>query len=247
MTDLELSYTRTTSKELDIGFSFRRTFTRIWTIVGLLSMAAIASSLQGGEKPQLLDNERAFADRIKKVCGWDDQGFVSRINEIKPDFITSLEAESDPEKVSWDHQRPFWKEIIRRYAETYEKIQRQANNQQKAIAINYRKEIQDLFAKRLELRGGGSVSWEMGMYIPGYVEWILGHINTEAERTPTDQELLQASLASFPLEMNPGAEKAVKGVISDLKRIEGKLPKKQAAFLRAEFHRFFSKEIPSAN
>jgi len=210
-------------------------------------MASMAASLQEGEMPQLLDNMRAFTDRIKKVCGWDDQGFVTRINEIRPDFITNLEAESDPEKVSWDHQRPFWKEIIRRYAGTYEMTQKQANTQQKAIAINYRKEIQDLFAKRLELRGGGSVSWEMGMYIPGYVEWILGHINTESDRSPTDQELLQASLASFPFEMNPGTEKAVKGVISDLKRIEGKLPKKQAAFLRAEFHRFFSKEIPSAN
>jgi len=220
---------------------------QICQFAGLLSLAAMASPLHGGERLQLLDNERAFADRIKKVCGWGDQGFITRINEIRPDFITSLEAESDPEKVSWDHQRPFWKEIIRRYAETYEKIQRQANTQQKAIAINYRKEIQDLFAKRLELRGGGSVSWEMGMYIPGYVEWILGHINTESDRSPTDQELLQASLASFPFEMNPGTEKAVKGVISDLKRIEGKLPKKQAAFLRAEFHRFFSKEIPSAN
>jgi hypothetical protein len=220
---------------------------QICQFAGLLSLAAMASPLHGGERLQLLDNERAFADRIKKVCGWDDQGFVSRINEIKPDFITSLEAESDPEKVSWDHQRPFWKEIIRRYAGTYEMTQKQANTQQKAIAINYRKEIQDLFAKRLELRGGGSVSWEMWMYLPGYVEWILGHINTESDRSPTDQELLQASLASFPFEMNPGTEKAVKGVISDLKRIEGKLPKKQAAFLRAEFHRFFSKEIPSAN
>lgn len=220
---------------------------RIWLLAGLLLLATLTSHLQGGEKPQFLDNKLAFTDRIKRVCGWDDQGFVTRINEVRPDFITSLEAESDPEKVSWDHQRPFWKEIIRRYAGTYEMIQKQANNQQKAIAIKYRKEIQDLFAKRLELRGGGSVSWEMWMYLPGYVEWILGHINTESDRSPTDQELLQASLASFPFEMNPGTEKAVKGVISDLKRIEGKLPKKQAAFLRAEFHRFFSKEIPSAN
>jgi hypothetical protein len=220
---------------------------QICQFAGLLSLAAMASPLHGGERLQLLDNERAFADRIKKVCGWGDQGFITRINEIRPDFITSLEAESDPEKVSWDHQRPFWKEIIRRYAETYEKIQRQANTQQKAIAINYRKEIQDLFAKRLELRGGGSVSWEMWMYLPGYVEWILGHINTESDRSPTDQELLQASLASFPFEMNPDTEKAINGVISDLKRIEDKLPKKQALFLRAEFHRFFSKEIPSAN
>ena len=222
---------------------------RIWKFAGLLSLAAIASSIHGGERPQLLDNERAFADQIKKVCGWDDQGFVTRINEIKPDFITSLEAESDPEKVSWDHQRPFWKEIIRRYAETYEKIQRQANNQQKIVASKYRKEIQDLFAKRHNLRGGGSVSWEMGMYIPGYVEWILGHINTVAERPPTDQELLKSSLTSYPFDVNPGAEneKVIKGVISDLKRLEGKLPPKQAAFLRAEFHRFFLKEIPSAN
>jgi hypothetical protein len=220
---------------------------RIWTFAGLLSLAVMASSLNGGERPQLLDNERAFADRIKKACGWNDQGFVTRINEIKPDFITRLEAESDAEKVSWDHQRPFWKEIIRRYAGTYEMIQKQANNQQKAIAINYRKEIQDLFAKRLELRGGGSVSWEMWMYLPGYVEWILGHINTQSEQSPTDQELLKASLASCPYEMNPGAEKAIKGVISDLKKIEAKLAPKQAAFLRAEFHRFFSKEIPSAN
>ena len=212
-----------------------------------MALITLTSTLQGTETLQLLDNKQAFAERIKKVCGWDDQGFVTRINEIKPDFITSLEAESDPEKVSWDHQRPFWKEIIRRYAGTYEMIQKQANNQQKAIAIKYRKEIQDLFAKRLELRGGGSVSWEMWMYLPGYVEWILGHINTESDRSPTDQELLQASLASFPFEMNPGTEKAVKGVISDLKRIEGKLPPKQAVFLRAEFHRFFSKEIPSAN
>lgn len=220
---------------------------RIWLFAGLLLLATLTSHLHGGEKPQLLDNKLAFTDRIKKVCGWDDQGFVTRINEVGPDFITSLEAESDPEKVSWDHQRPFWKEIIRRYAGTYEMIQKQANNQQKAIAIKYRKEIQDLFAKRLELRGGGSVSWEMWMYLPGYVEWILGHINTESDRSPTDQELLQASLASFPFEMNPDTEKAINGVISDLKRIEGKLPPKQAVFLRAEFHRFFSKEIPSAN
>jgi len=215
--------------------------------MSVIFLASLALPARSGEKPQLLDNERAFADRIRKTCGWNDQGFVTRINEINPDFITSLEAESDPEKVSWDHQRPFWKEIIRRYAETYEKIQRQANNQQKIVASKYRKEIQDVFAKRHDLRGGGSVSWEMGVYIPGYVEWILGHINTEAERPPTDQELLQASLASFPFEMNPGAEKAVKGVISDLKRLEGKLPPKQAAFLRAEFYRFFSKEIPSTN
>ncbi len=220
---------------------------RIWTFAGLLSLAVMASSLNGGERPQLLDNERAFADRIKKACGWNDQGFVTRVNEIKSDFITTLEAESDPEKVSWDHQRPFWKEIIRRYAGTYEMTQKQANTQQKAIAINYRKEIQDLFAKRLELRGGGSVSWEMWMYLPGYVEWILGHINTESDRSPTDQELLQASLASFPFEMNPGTEKAVMGVISDLKRIESKLPPKQAAFLRIEFQRFFLNKIPSAN
>jgi len=219
----------------------------LWPLMSVIFLASLALPARSGEKPQLLDNERAFADRIRKTCGWNDQGFVTRINEINPDFITSLEAESDPEKVSWDHQRPFWKEIIRRYAETYEKIQRQANNQQKIVASKYRKEIQDVFAKRHDLRGGGSVSWEMGVYIPGYVEWILGHINTEAERPPTDQELLQASLASFPFEMNPGAEKAVKGVISDLKRLEGKLPPKQAAFLRAEFYRFFSKEIPSTN
>ena len=180
---------------------------RIWTFVGLLSMAAMASSLHGGDRPQLLDNERAFVDRIKKVCGWNDQGFVTRINEISPDFINGLEAESDPEKVSWDHQRPFWKEIIRRYAETYEKAQKRVNDQQKIVAAKYRKEIQDLFTKRLELRGGGSVSWEMWMYLPGYVEWILGHINTESDRSPTDQELLQASLASFPFEMNPGTER----------------------------------------
>ena len=143
---------------------------RIWKFAGLLSLAAMASSIHGGERPQLLDNERAFADQIKKVCGWDDQGFVTSINEIKPDFITSLEAESDPEKVSWDHQRPFWKEIIRRYAETYEKIQRQANNQQKIVASKYRKEIQDLFAKRHNLRGGG-----IGLLGDGNVySWLCG-------------------------------------------------------------------------
>lgn len=87
------------------------------------------------------------------------------------------------------------------------------------------------------------------MYLPGYVEWILGHINSEAELPPTDQELLKTSLASYPFDMNPASEseKALQGVISDLKKIEAKLPSKQAAFLRAEFHRFFSKEIPSAN
>lgn len=210
-------------------------------------MAPMASSLHGGDRPQLLDNDRAFVDRIKKVCGWNDQGFVTRINEISPDFINGLEAESDPEKVSWDHQRPFWKEIIRRYAETYEKVQKRVNDQQKIVAAKYRKEIQDLFAKRLELRGGGSVSWEMWMYLPGYVEWILGHINTQSEQSPTDQELLQSSLTSCPYETNSGTEKAIKVVISNLKDIETKLPAKQAAFLRAEFQRFFSKEIPSAN
>jgi hypothetical protein len=222
---------------------------RLWQAVGFIVTAMLATPSQAAEKPQLLNNERAFADRIKKVCGWNDQGFVTRINEIKPDFITGLEAESDPEKVSWDHQRPFWKEIIRRYAETYEMIQKQANNQQKAIAIKYRKEIQDLFAKRLELRGGGSVSWEMWMYLPGYVEWVLGHMNSQTEPPPTDEELLKTSLALYPFDMNPSSEseKALKGVISDLKRIEAKLPQKQAAFLRAEFHRFFLKEIPSAN
>lgn len=222
---------------------------RLWQAVGFIVTAMLATPSQAAEKPQLLNNERAFADRIKKVCGWNDQGFVTRINEIKPDFITGLEAESDPEKVSWDHQRPFWKEIIRRYAETYEMIQKQANNQQKAIAIKYRKEIQDLFAKRLELRGGGSVSWEMWMYLPGYVEWVLGHMNSQTEPPPTDEELLKTSLALYPFDMNPPSEseKALNGVISDLKRIEAKLPPKQAAFLRAEFHRFFLKEIPSAN
>lgn len=214
-----------------------------------MALVTLTSTLQGTETLQLLDNKQAFADRIKKVCGWNDQGFVTRINEIKPDFIAGLEAESDPEKVSWDHQRPFWKEIIRRYAETYEVIQKQANNQQKAIAIKYRKEIQDLFAKRLELRGGGSVSWEMWMYLPGYVEWVLGHMNSQTEPPPTDAELLKTSLALYPFDMNPSSEseKALKGVISDLKKIEAKLPPKQAAFLRAEFHRFFLKEIPSAN
>ena len=214
-----------------------------------MALVTLTSTLQGNETLQLLDNKRAFADRIRRTCGWNDQGFVTRINEINPDFFASLEAESDPEKVSWDHQRPFWKEIIRRYAETYEMIQKQANNQQKAIAIKYRKEVQDLFAKRLELRGGGSVSWEMWMYLPGYVEWVLGHMNSQTEPSPTDQELLKTSLALYPFDINPSSEneKALKGVISDLKKIEAKLPPKQAAFLRAEFHRFFLKEIPSAN
>jgi hypothetical protein len=222
---------------------------RLWQAVGFIVTAMLATPSQAAEKPQLLNNERAFADRIKKVCGWNDQGFVTRINEIKPDFITGLEAESDPEKVSWDHQRPFWKEIIRRYAKTYEKAQKQVNDQQRIAASKYRKEIQDLFAKRLELRGGGSVSWEMWMYLPGYVEWVLGHMNSQTEPPPTDEELLKTSLALYPFDMNPSSEseKALKGVISDLKRIEAKLPQKQAAFLRAEFHRFFLKEIPSAN
>lgn len=222
---------------------------RHWQVVGFILTTTMATFAQAADKPQLLDNERAFADRIKKVCGWNDQGFVTRINEINPDFITSLEAESDPEKVSWDHQRPFWKEIIRRYAEAYEKAQKQANDRREISATKFRTQIQDVFAKRLKLRGGGSVSWEMWMYLPGYVEWVLGHMNSQTEPSPTDQELLKTSLALYPFDMNPysESEKALRGVISDLKKIEAKLPPKQAAFLRAEFHRFFLKEIPSAN
>jgi len=214
-----------------------------------MALVTLTSTLQGTETLQLLDNEKAFADRIKKACGWNDQGFVSRINEINPDFFASLEAESNPQKVVWDQQRPFWKEIIRRYADTYEMLQKQANDRRVISAAKFRSQIQDLFAKRLKLRGGGSVSWEMWMYLPGYVEWILGHISSETELPPTDQELLKTSLASYPFDMNPAAEseKALQGVISDLKKIEAKLPSKQAAFLRAEFHRFFSKEISSAN
>lgn len=222
---------------------------RHWQVVGFILTTTMATFAQAADKPQLLDNERAFADRIKKVCGWNDQGFVTRINEINPDFITSLEAESDPEKVSWDHQRPFWKEIIRRYAEAYEKAQKQANDRREISATKFRTQIQDVFAKRLKLRGGGSVSWEMWMYLPGYVEWVLGHMNSQTEPSPTDQELLKTSLALYPFDMNPSSEseKALRGVISDLKKIEAKLPSKEAAFLRAEFHRFFLKEIPSAN
>lgn len=217
--------------------------------MSVIFLASLALPARSGEKPQLLDNERAFADRIRKTCGWNDQGFVTRINEINPDFFASLEAESDPQKVVWDQQRPFWKEIIRRYAEAYEKVQKQANDRREISAAKFRTQIQDVFAKRLKLRGGGSVSWEMWMYLPGYVEWILGHINSETELPPTDQELLKTSLASYPFDMNPASEseKALQGVISDLKKIEAKLPSKQAAFLRAEFHRFFSKEIPSDN
>ena len=151
---------------------------RIWLFAGLLLLATLTSHLHGGEKPQLLDNKLAFTDRIKKVCGWDDQGFVTRINEVGPDFITSLEAESDPEKVSWDHQRPFWKEIIRRYAETYEMIQKQANNQQKAIAIKYRKEIQDLFAR-----------WGIG---------FLGDVDVSAWLCGMDPRAYQYRIRSIP-------------------------------------------------
>jgi len=216
----------------------------LWPLMSVIFLASLALPARSGEKPQLLDNERAFADRIRKTCGWNDQGFVTRINEINPDFFASLEAESDPQKVVWDQQRPFWKEIIRRYAEAYEKVQKQANDRREISATKFRTQIQDVFAKRLKLRGGSSVSWEMWMYLPGYVEWILGHISSETELPPTDQELLKTSLASYPFDMNPAAEseKALQGVISDLKKLrQSYLPSRQLFFVPSSIG-FFQKK-----
>ena len=203
---------------------------------------------QESPRPALVDNERVLIERIKQVAGWDKKGFVVRINEVPGDFLSRLEKDSFPERLPDEEQATFWKIVIRRYAEAYEKAQKQANDRNQPGAAKLRKQIQDLFAKRLEMRGGGSVSWEMWMYLPGYVEWILGHMDSGGDRSPSDQQLMRETLASYPLDLNPDAEnkERVARVIADLKQIESKLAAPQAHYLRNEFVRFFKKETPSS-
>jgi len=195
---------------------------------------------------QILNNERAFSNRIKKACGWGPEGFLKRINEVDAEFLAKIESESDPEKVLWDREMVFWKEVLKRYGSVYEKTQRKQNNLREISTTKWREPLMDIFAKRLELRGGGSVSQEMWMYLPGYIEWILGHMETGEAKPPTHEQLFQDTLQGYPfhLGLDPSAKNRVAKVLSDLKHLESQMPARQAAFVRAEFERFFTKEIP---
>ena len=198
------------------------------------------------QKDQILNNERAFSDRIKEACGWGPDGFVTRINEVDGDFLSQIESESDPEKVLWDQELVFWKEVNRRYAEVYEKTQRQLNNLREIDSTQWREPLLDIFSRRLALRGGGSVSQEMGMYLPGYVEWMLGHMGTAEAKPPSHQQLFQETMNSYPFDLgpNPTLRNELLAIISELQKLESKLPPRQAAFVRAEFYRFFKNETP---
>ena len=222
-------------------------FVKVFTSLMLLSFCCGAE--QESPRPALVDNERVLIERIKQVAGWDKKGFVVRINEVPGDFLSRLEKDSFPERLPDEEQETFWKIVIRRYAEAYEKAQRQANDRNQPGPANFCKQIQDLFAKRLEMRGGGSVSWEMWMYLPGYVEWVLGHIESGKSQPMSNEELLKTWMGSHPFDLNPDSstEKRLAEVITELRRIEAKLPPTQAQFLRSEFYRFFLKETPSPN
>lgn len=176
-------------------------------------------------------------------------GFVTRINEVPADFLLMLEEDSYPERLAEEEQATYWKVVIRRYAEAYEKTQMQANDRNHSIPARLRKQIQDLFAKRLEMRGGGSISWGRWMYLPGYLEWVLGHIESGKSQPMSDKELSKTWMGSHPFDLNPDSstEKRLTEVITELKRTEAKLPTTQAQFLRSEFYRFFLKETPSSN
>lgn len=195
---------------------------------------------------QILNNERLFSDRIKKACGWGEEGFITRINEVDADFLTQIQNESDPEKVLWDREMVFWKEVNKRYGLVYEKTQREMNNLRGIGTTQWREPLLEIFSKRLELRGGGSVSQEMWMYLPGHIEWILGHMETGEARPPTHQQLFQNTLEAYPFHLgyDSSAKNKLANIISDLKNLESKMPMQQAAFVRAEFERFFRKEIP---
>lgn len=198
------------------------------------------------QKDQILNNERAFSDRIKEACGWGADGFITRINEVDADFLGQILAESDPEKVLWDRETGFWMEVVKRYGAIYEKTQREQNHLKDISTAQWREPLLDIFSRRLELRGGGSVSQEMWLYLPGHIEYILGHMETGEARPPTHQQLFQETMQGHPfhLGIDPSAENRVAKVLSDLKGLETQMPARQAAFVRAEFDRFFKKEIP---
>lgn len=157
-------------------------FGRVKMAVFLLLVLGIAWGFEcRAQKPAsrvpLVENETALAARIKQAAGWNDKGFVKRVSELPPDLLEEVEAESDPDRVSWDRQGPFWKEVLQRVANNYKKCQEQANAKRGLAAARIRNEIEHLFARRLTLRGGGSASWEMWVYLPSHVDWIIGHMD----------------------------------------------------------------------
>ena len=94
------------------------------------------------------------------------------------------------------------------------------------------------------MRGGGSASATMWIFLPGLVEWIIGHEDMESGRPISDSDLLEFSTNSYPFNIKPDPIMKVKldEIISELIKIEAQLPSHQAAFLRSEFVRFFAKD-----
>jgi len=221
--------------------------TRIQQKTPITESASGATSKQLETRPLIpiadrstLYNDEAFTRQLKQVCGWNERGFIERVDEAPVDFFNAGTSGSGNDEVPGN----FWKEVARRYGEVYLKAQRHSNDQRKLITEILRKEIEDLFARRLGLRGGGSTSATMWIFIPGLVEWIIGHEDMETDRPISDSDLLEFSMNSYPFNMNPDPIMKVKldEIISDLKKIEAQLPPHQAAFLRSEFVRFFAKD-----
>jgi hypothetical protein len=214
-------------------------------LIQLLFIVLAVTQLQNSLKAsEVLNSPKALGQQVKKIAGWNSEGFVLRITDIPPDLLNQLEAQSDPAAVKWDQQGPFWKEIIKRISVTYRTLQREVNVARNLPANKLRGKIQDVFGRLLQMRGGGSVSWEMGVNLEPHVEWIIGHMDSgKNEIAQSDEKLLQQLLRAYPFSVNGASatdKRRVAEIISDLRSVEESLTPQQGAFLRREFAKFFA-------
>ena len=172
-------------------------------------------------------------------------------SELLPAYWTARGYKVPPREIAFeknpklakldDKWGTLWKQIELAISRAYESRQAALNNQQ-ARNKQLRPVLQGAFKSAVELRGGGSASASLNVYSDAHTEWILANVPETANVAYlSDDELARRLKEQFEgLSDRPLSE--YKQVASRLGKLEPVLNKQQAAFVRAEFLKYFNND-----
>jgi hypothetical protein len=160
---------------------------------------------------------------------------------VKPGDI---DPEENPKLKALDEKFPtLWKRISQSIAENYVATFKPFNDANSSNAAKMRPHLTDAFMKTMKLRGGGSASASLGVYLPAQVEWMIGNVGRK-QREPMADEAFVSRLAQAIIVGYPGNESKLrnelKPVLKAIKQAEALLNRNQVGFVRAEFLAYFA-------
>ena len=172
-------------------------------------------------------------------------------SELLPSYWTARGYKVPPRQIAYDENAQLakldekwstlWKQIQLAISQEYESRQAELNNK---LPRNkqLRPVLRGAFQGAVELRGGGSASASLHVYSGAHTEWILANIPETGQVAYLSDDELARQLKEQFQDLSDRPLSDYKQAVGRLRKLEPALNKQQAAFVRAEFLKYFNDE-----